>query len=143
MRKLLVIAGLLATLPAAAAEVAVSGAWIRLIPGGGPSAGYATLANRGSEPAVLVGAECAAYAKVMLHKSVESGGTSRMEHVGRLTVPPGDTRALAPGGYHLMLMKPEAPPEVGQKLEVTLRFADGTTRVVAFAVEPPYSQGPQ
>ena len=143
MRTLLFAAALVLAPTAAAAEIAVTGAWVRLIPGGGPSAGYATIENRGSEPIALVGADCDAYGKVMLHRSVESGGTSRMEHVARLTVPPGKTERLAPGGHHLMLMAPEDPPKVGQKLAITLRFTDGTTREVAFAVKPPYSQGPQ
>jgi len=143
MRKLLLLVALLATAPALAADVEVSGAWVRLIPGGGPSAGYLTLTNRGERPVALVDAECAAYGMVMIHRSVESGGTSRMEHVDRLTVAPGQSRELAPGGYHLMLMKPQDPPEVGDKLAITLRFADGQSLEVPFTVEPPYGQGPQ
>jgi len=143
MRTLLLAAALALAPGTAAAEIAVTGAWVRLIPGGGPSAGYATIENRGSQPVALVGAACDAYGKVMLHRSVESGGTSRMEHVARVTVPPGESRHLAPGGHHLMLMEPEDPPKVGQELAITLRFADGTTTQAAFAVKPPYSQGPQ
>lgn len=143
MRKLLLLAALLAAGPALAGDIEVRDAWVRLIPGGGPSAAYLTLHNRGDEPAVLVGADCPAFGKVMLHRSVESGGTSRMEHVDRLAVPPGATRRLAPGGYHLMLMEPRDPPAVGGELTITLRLADGRALEVPFTVEPPYSQGPQ
>jgi len=143
MRKLLILAALLAAGPAFGGNVEVTGAWIRLVPGGGPSAGYLTLHNRGSGPVELVGAECAAYSKVMLHRSVEKGGTSRMEHVDGITVPPGGDRELAPGGYHLMLMKPQDPLEVGQEVGVTLRFADGLSMEIPFKVRPPYAQGPE
>ncbi|HKJ70354.1 MAG TPA: copper chaperone PCu(A)C [Gammaproteobacteria bacterium] len=143
MKRLLVLAALLTAPAAWAGNLDISHAWIRLIPGGGPSAAYLTLSNRGDAPVALVGAECAAYGKVMLHRSTESGGTSRMEHVDRLSVPPGGTRKLAPGGYHLMLMQPKDPPQVGDELAVTLHFADGTTLSVPFSVQPAYSQGPQ
>jgi hypothetical protein len=143
MRKLLLIAALAIAGHAHGADVEARDAWIRLIPGGGPSAGYLTLHNRGGTPATLVGADCAAYGMVMLHRSVESGGTSRMHHVEGVRVAPGKPRALAPGGYHLMLMKPKDPPEVGEELEITLRFADDTRVTVPFAVKPPYYQGPK
>ena len=143
MRMVLLLAALLATGPTLAESVAVHDAWVRLIPGDGPSAGYGTLENRGSEPVELVAAESPRYGTISLHESVESGGTSRMAHVQGITVAPGEKRRLAPGGLHLMLMDPQDPPAIGGSMPITLRFADGATVKAAFTVEPPYSQGPQ
>ncbi|MEF8794108.1 copper chaperone PCu(A)C [Thiohalorhabdus sp.] len=143
MTKLLLLAILLTAGPALADSVAVSDAWVRLVPGDGPSAAYLTLKNRGDDPVELVGAKSPRYGRITLHESVESGGTSRMAHVEGITVTPGDSRELAPGGFHLMLMDPQEPPEVGDSMTLSLLFADGASVDAAFTVEPPYSQGPE
>lgn len=139
----MLLAALLIPGAALAAPVAIHDAWVRLVPGEGPSAGYLTLENRGDEPVELVAAESPRYGQIMLHESVESGGTSRMAHVEGIAIAPGESRRLAPGGHHLMLMEPQDPPEVGDSITLTLRFADGATMEAPFTVEPPYSQGPQ
>jgi len=42
-----------------------------------------------------------------------------------LTIEPGKTIKLAPGGYHLMLMDLKSPLKQGDKVPVTLEFRKG------------------
>jgi hypothetical protein len=119
-----------------AGSVQVSHAWIRLLPGDLPAGGYATLRNAGEVPLVLIGAESPSYRQVMLHESTTVGGLSSMAMIERLPLPAHATVTLAPGGYHLMLMHAFHPVKPGDRVKVTLRFADGRTLDVEFLARP-------
>ena len=122
--------------PADAAAVRASHAWIRVLPGDLPAAGYARLENRSGESIALVGARSASYRRIMLHESLTSGGMSEMKRVSHLTIPAHGEAALAPGGYHLMLMDAVHPVKPGDKVTITLLFAGGSTRTVTFLAMP-------
>lgn len=128
--------------PGRAEGPSISDAWIRLMPGGGPSAGYFRLENTTGARLILEGAHCPGFGRTTLHRSIEEGGTSRMEHVESLPVPAGETVAFRPGGYHMMLMEPTDPPKVGTRLTCRLRLADRESVRIELAVEPPYGRGP-
>jgi hypothetical protein len=135
----LLLAGLLCASAAHAGEatgVHATGAWIRVLPGTLPAGGYVTLRNDGDQPAVLTGASSPAYGSVMLHQSSTETGMGRMRMVDRLEVPPHGQVALSPGGYHLMLMDAPKPVQPGQTVQVTLRFADGSTLATGFLAKP-------
>jgi hypothetical protein len=120
--------------PAIAADVTVSNAWFRALPSGQPAGGYFTMKNRGA-PTELVAAESAACGMLMLHRSVSSGGMSRMGDVKSVSVPPGGTVSFAPGGYHLMCMSPGAAMTPGKTVPVTLVFSDGSKAHANFVVK--------
>jgi copper(I)-binding protein len=132
------LAGLLLTaeVHATAAHVRATDAWIRVLPGALPAGGYLTLHNDGNQAATLTSASSAAYARIMLHRSSMTGRMSRMTMVDALTVPAHGTVTLAPGGYHFMLMQATAPVQPGDKLVLTLKFADGSSLPVAFVARP-------
>lgn len=117
-------------------QVAASLGWIRVMPGTLPAGGYAVLENHGEHAVSLSSASSPAYAEVMLHKSSTDTGMGRMEDVSALPIPAHGKAALSPGGYHLMLMKAKAPVKVGDKVRVTLRFADGSTLDTQFEAKP-------
>ncbi len=119
-----------------AAHITASHGWIRILPGNLPAGAYVTLTNHGDKPAVLQGASSPAYGEVMLHKSSTEGGVSRMSMVKALNVPAHGTVRLAPGGYHLMLMKAGHPIEPGNFVRMTLRFRDGSHLVSNFIARP-------
>lgn len=135
----LLLAGLLCAGGAHAAQadhVRTSDAWIRVLPGSLPAGGYVILHNDGERPAVLQGASSPAYGNVMLHQSSTETGMGRMRMVDKLEIPAHGQVALAPGGYHLMLMEPGKPVQPGQAVTVTLHFADGSTLPTAFTARP-------
>ena len=57
-----------------AEHVKVNQAWLRILPGDLPAAGYAALQNTSKEPVALTGARSTFYADVMLHLSSSAGG---------------------------------------------------------------------
>ena len=135
----LLLAGLLlagGTHATEAAHIRASHAWIRVLPGALPAGAYVTLENDGDQPATLRGARSSVYAEVMLHRSSREGGVSRMAMVDALSVPAHGKAELAPGGYHLMLMQPNAPVKPGDTVTLTLQFGDGSTLATDFIARP-------
>lgn len=140
----LLLAGLLLAGGVHAAQadhIKASHAWIRLLPGDLPAGGYVTLANDGSQSARLTNASSPDYARVMLHQSTEHDGMSRMTLLDHLDVPAHGKVALAPAGYHLMMMKADRALKPGDKIVVILRFADGSTLPVDFLARPANAAG--
>jgi len=135
---LLLVAGLLAAglAHAATPRLSASHAWLRVLPGNLPAAAYVVLRNDGDRPIALTGASSDVYGMAMLHQSAQAGGSSRMSMVAALPIPAHGTQALAPGGYHLMLMDARQSVQPGQHVRITLRFADGETLPVDFLARP-------
>ena len=119
---------------AQAAALTVTGGWFRALPPAVPSGGYFTVHNGGDAPQTLTGAQSPACGTLTLHKSMNHGGTAMMEHVNNVDIPPGDTLAFAPGGYHLMCMNSKSLLKPGASVPVTLSFADGGKVTSNFAV---------
>ncbi|HUH31424.1 MAG TPA: copper chaperone PCu(A)C [Rhodanobacter sp.] len=119
-----------------AENVRVEQAWLRILPGNLPAAGYAVLQNTGDQPAALTGARSSLYANVMLHFSSVAGGTSRMHMAEAMPIPVHGSAQLAPGGYHLMLSDPAHPMIPGDHVVLTLTFADGSTLATTFIARP-------
>jgi copper(I)-binding protein len=132
-----VLTGRAAAVPAAVApapDVQVDDAWIRWLPADVPSAGYMTLINNGSKPRVLVDVSSTAYAEVSIHQTLEDHGVSSMRPVDSITLAPKAVVRFAESGYHLMLMHPRHPVHPGDKLVMTLRFAQAPPIDVVFSV---------
>lgn len=126
----------------AAPTLRVEHPWIRWLPANLPSAGYATLVNDGGQALRLASASSPDYDSVMLHRSRLADGDSTMEMVERLDIPAHGSVKLAPGGYHLMLSHARRPIKPGDKVPLTLRFADGSVLQVDFPVLPANASGP-
>lgn len=124
------------TYASSATNMRVSHAWLRILPGDLPAAGYATLENTGKQPIALTSARSTFYADVMLHLSSGAGGTNRMRMVNSMSIPAKGTAQLAPGGYHLMLTKPAHSVTPGDHVPLTLTFADGSTLDTVFIARP-------
>ncbi len=124
--------------PVAAADIEVRDAWIREAPPGAPMlAGYLCLFNRGETPATLTGVTSPRFAHVMMHRTETRDGVARMRHLAEVTLAPGRQECFAPGGMHLMMPAPDQPPHAGDRVELTLHFADGDSRRVVAAVRAP------
>ena len=120
-----------------AADATIRNGWMRALPAGLPAGGYFELHNGGAKTITLTGAQSPACGMLMLHKSETTGGMSRMTDVERVDAAPGQTVKFAPGGYHLMCMDPKPELKPGNKVAVTLQFADGTKITSQFDVRGP------
>lgn len=125
-----------------ASAVRVDNAWVRLLPGALPAAGYFTLYNDGTHPLQLVGASATDWHHVGLHHSMEHGGESTMAPVSSLTVPAHGSVSFTPGGYHLMLRNARGTLKVGDHAVITLHFANGATQNASFLLRPANAIGP-
>ncbi len=108
---------------------------MRLIIKARPAAGYFTLKNGGDTAVTVTGATSSACGSAMLHQSKNVNGVEKMLPVTSVNVPPHGTLAFAPGGYHIMCMKPDMT--LGQTVPVTLKFSDGDTLTAQFSVRGP------
>jgi periplasmic copper chaperone A len=115
--------------------VSLSHPWMRTIIPSRPAAGYFTLKNDSATARALVGAASPACGMLMLHRSVNEHGVEHMIMQKRIPLPAHGTLTFAPGGYHLMCMKPTAAVRPGNSVPVTLKFADGGTLTTPFPVE--------
>lgn len=115
--------------------------WVRWLPANLPAAGYVAIRNNGDKPVKLSGAESADYGMAMLHRSMQKNGSDSMEMVDAIAIPAHGGVALAPGGYHLMLMDAKHPIKPGDTVRISLHFDDGETLQLALPVRPANSSG--
>ncbi|WP_052121516.1 copper chaperone PCu(A)C [Inquilinus limosus] len=134
---------LLAIGPAAAHEfksgpIEVVHPWARATP---PAAkvggGYAEIRNDGAEPDRLVSVTAEVAGRVEIHEMGLKDGVMTMRPVeGGVPVPAKGTAALAPGGFHLMMMDLKRPLKAGESFAGTMTFEKAGTIAVTFEVAP-------
>jgi periplasmic copper chaperone A len=144
----LLFAGLIAA-PARAEEVkagdlVITQAWSRATPNGAKiGSGYFTIENKGTAPDRLVGVSADVAGKVEVHEMAMKDGVMTMRPLAAgLTIDPGKTVKLAPGGYHLMMFDLKSPLKQGDALPVTLEFEKAGKVKVSLDVQGIGAQGP-
>ncbi len=127
--------------PASAQEVkagnlVLSHAWARATPRGAQVAGgYLTIENTGTTPDKLLSGSSDVAGHIEVHEMAKKGDVMTMRPVsGGLSIAPGHSVALVPGGYHLMIMGLKAPLKEGQAVPITLQFEKAGKIVVTFDV---------
>lgn len=102
------------------------------------SAGAVYMELQSDEGNALVGASVdpSIAAVVEIHETTESGddGMMSMSPVDRIDLPAGETVALEPGGYHIMLLELTEGLEAGSSFEITLEFEGGESQTVEVEV---------
>ena len=127
-----------------AGDLVITQAWSRATPGGAKTGGgYLTIENKGSTPDRLIGGSADIAAKVEMHEMSMKNGVMTMRPLDKgLTIEPGKTVKLAPGGYHLMMMDLKGPLKQGDKVPVTLEFEKAGKVQVSLDVQGVGAQGP-
>lgn len=105
-------------------------------PGVMAHAAYFTLSNTGDTPRHLIGVTADGYMMAHIHKSEMTDDVATMSSVDLVEITPGKSIAFEPGGLHVMLMRPAAPTEAGDTVQLTLEFANGETIPVSAKVMP-------
>src|SRR5665213_700939 len=144
----ILFAGLIAA-PAGAAEVkagdlVITQAWSRATPNGAKiGSGYFTVENKGNAADRLIGVSADVDGKVEVHEMATKDGVMTMRPLDKgLTIDPGKTVKLAPGGYHLMMFDLKSPLKQGDALPITLKFEKAGEVKVSLAVQGIGAQGP-
>jgi copper(I)-binding protein len=127
-----------------AGDLVITQAWSRATPGGAKiGSGYLTIENKGSAPDRLIGGSADVADKVQVHEMAMNNGVMTMRPLEKgLTIDPGKTVKLAPGGYHLMLFDLKSPLKQGDKLPVTLEFEKAGKVKLTFDVQGVGAQSP-
>ena len=135
MRSFVAVAALLLAAPAAGAQtVTVEQPWARATaPQAQAGAVYATLTAATADR--LTGASTPVAASVQVHENIHDNGVVRMRELEcGLPLEPGKPVTLAPGGYHLMLMRPHRAIHPGDKVLIKFHFDSGPVVSVPFEV---------
>jgi copper(I)-binding protein len=105
-------------------SIEIHDAWSRATPPKAAAGGaFMTVMNTGSAPDSLKAARSDVAKTVELHAHIKDGEVMRMAPVADIAVPPGGAVALAPGGFHVMLIGLKAPLAEGASFPLELEFA--------------------
>jgi periplasmic copper chaperone A len=127
-----------------AGDLVITQAWSRATPGGAKVAGgFLTIENKGPLPDRLIGGSADIADKLQVHEMATNNGVMTMRPLDNgLTIDPGKTVKLAPGGYHLMMLGLKSPLKQGGKLPVTLEFEKAGKVDVSFDIQGVGAPGP-
>lgn len=124
-------------------DLTIEHAWSRATIGAGrPGVFYVEITNNGRADDALIGIETPAAGMPMLHETVVTDGVASMPHAMSIPVPAGKTVALAPGGYHGMLMGLTTALNEGDSFPVTLSFQNAGAAEVNVEVLSLRAEGP-
>ncbi|GAA4018747.1 hypothetical protein GCM10022631_34800 [Deinococcus rubellus] len=109
-----------------AAPVRVSGAFVQALPPGTADGSvYLNLTNTGKTALKLTGGTSSvsqAVTPMQQTKMTGMAGMTGMKDLPAMTIAPGQTLKLSPGGDHLMLYRMKRVPLVGETVSLTLNF---------------------
>lgn len=109
-----------------------------------PGAAYMNIRNAGDVAVQLTGLKTALAMMPELHlTTTRADGVSTMEPAGDISIPPGETVALAPGGLHIMLIKLQEPMVKGETFGLTLSFSDRGEHTVEVPIYGLAATGPE
>lgn len=98
-------------------------------------AAYLTVENHTSTQKVLSRVTSPNFSTIEFHRTEHQQDVARMVRQMDVTIPAeGETR-FAPGGLHLMLIKPNKSFRAGDSISLTFTFADGSVSVVSAMVK--------
>ncbi len=139
----------LTAVPAIACETVTAGdlnidhAWSRATIGASrPAVFYVEITNAGAADDALIGIATPAAGMPMLHQTTVTDGVASMPHAMSVPVPAGQTTALAPGGYHGMLMRLTNPLKEGDSFPATLTFQNAGEVTINVEVLSMRAEGP-
>ncbi len=99
------------------------------------SAVFMQLKNLDDRTASVVSASSPVSDAVELHTHINDNGVMRMRKIPRIELPGSQTVELKPGGLHVMLLGLREDLQIGQQVEVTLRFNDGSEKKLEAPVQ--------
>ena len=135
IKRLLILALLICSLPAVAESLQVTDAWIKNLPMAVPvRAGYMHISNIQNREVTIVSLQSKSFESIEIHQSLEVDGMMSMRPVDTLSIPAGASLELAPGGFHLMMMNPLDKLIPGQKVTVTLYYEDQKMQLIEMEV---------
>lgn len=97
------------------------------------SAAFMQLSNPGNDVAI-VNARSSVSEIVELHTHINDNGVMRMRKIPQIDLPQGQKVMLKPGGLHVMFIDLKRDLKVGDNIDVTLVFDDGSEKALQVPV---------
>ncbi|USD67633.1 copper chaperone PCu(A)C [Vibrio sp. SCSIO 43136] len=118
-------------------ELEIHGAYARAVPAGAPaSAAFMQIENNSDKVRTIVAASTPAAGIVELHNHVKVGDVMKMRTVKSIDIPANSSVELKPGSLHVMFFELNKEFKDGDKIELTLEFANGDKRVLDAPIKP-------
>ena len=137
-RPLALLASLIAVMPAQAADLSVTRAWIEEGPPGlTVLAGYLDLENRGDHELTIAEISSTIAERIEIHRTEIDDNTVTMRRIPTLVLAPHSHLDFKPGGYHLMIFGVTQPPHAGQKVRLDVTTGAGDHVLVDAEVRRP------
>lgn len=137
--------GYASTALAGSMDVVIENAWSRASIGTDrPGVAYMKILNAGDEPITLMGLRTDLAKMPEIHQtSTSADGISSMASASDISIPPGESAVLEPGGLHVMLMQLLRPMQEGVTFPLTLVFSDGGEVTIDVPILGIAARGPQ
>ncbi len=104
-------------------KILIENLWVRAVPPMSKNTAlFMVIKNVGDEPDVLIDVKTDISKMISIHKTENKNGVMKMVHVKRLSIPPGGSVELKPGGYHIMIMGLKRGIKTGENVKFTLIF---------------------
>lgn len=118
-------------------DIRIDHPWSRVTPSATPVAGaYLTVTNSGTIADRLIGGSTPIAERVEIHQMSMDDGVARMRPLTEgVEIAAGATAELAPGGTHLMLIKPSRQLVEGERFTAILKFARAGAIEVEFVLQ--------
>jgi copper(I)-binding protein len=129
------VAALLFGFASYAADIEVSGGWIRATAPGQDQGGADLSIISKHAAAAIVGASSPVCKVVQLHTMTSEGGMMKMREIKAIELPAGKRVNLRESGYHLMLIGLKAPLKEGETVPLTLSIMVGKQGIVKVNTE--------
>lgn len=101
-------------------------------PAGDMTAMFGTVSNPTSTVTTLTGCSSPVAGMCQIHEVIKTGNVEKMQQVpGGLQIPANGSVELKSGSYHVMLMNLKEKVAVGDSVDVSLQFSDGSVAVTA------------
>ncbi|GID48616.1 hypothetical protein Aca07nite_58910 [Actinoplanes capillaceus] len=121
-----------------ASTLTVKDPWVKASAAGAMTAAFGTLVNATGADITVTGVESPASPMELHEMAMQDGKMVMQEKKSGFVVKAGGSHELAPGGDHLMLMKPVQEIKAGDELTFTLKLGDGSA--VSFtAIAKPFA----
>ena len=118
------------------ADLEFNNGWIRNLPPTVPvRAGYLEIFNSGNEAVSIKSIQSKSFETIEVHQTIMKDGMMHMQPVPDLSIDPGSTIILRPGGMHLMMMHPVEPTKLGDEIRIDVMLSDDTQQSLIFTVK--------
>ncbi len=118
------------------AELKVDDGYMRAVPPGQMmSAAFMQLTNTSDKTVELVGGASEDVKSIEVHNHKKVDDVMKMYRVPSLTIEPGQSVTLQPGGLHIMFIGLKKMIKAGDQFKFDLSFKDGSTQAIELPIK--------